>query len=117
MTDTSFTTDLKRGKVTSVTLDIAFPDGSTDSVRIDTKGTFGGILFDDGVLKDLVQARIEAGGTHWAEALPLWDPGTDDWTKRPAFLLLPTVQADRCGPGNCPAAKDGQCVNGGTQCG
>ena len=114
MNGTAFKGQLERGKVTAMTVTVSFPDGTRQDFEVDASD-LGGVIFDDGVMKDLVQARVEAGGAHWAEALPLWEAGGADWQHRPSYILLPTVDFDRCGTGNCPAAKNGQCIGGG-QC-
>ena len=114
MTQNTIKGQLERGTITALSMDVTYPDGSTETFTMDA-GKLGGVLFNDGVVKDLVEARVAAGGDHWAEALPAWEPDSADWKARPSYLLLPRMDVTRCGAGNCSAAKDGVCVGGG-QC-
>lgn len=114
MADVDFRGGLKRGTVTNVTVDVTFPDGQKKSFQVDVGSNVGGILFDDGVVKDLVSTRAAEGDPDWAHGVALWEAADADWEHRPSFLVLPSVDVTRCGVGNCPAAKDGVCVDQGS---
>lgn len=106
---------LERGIVVLLKLEVRFPDGQTQTFELDASSGVGGVLFNDGLIKDLVETRALLGDADYSEGIAAWNSEGAEWHARPSFLIMPAVDPARCGAGNCPAAKDGQCVGAG-QC-
>lgn len=80
---------------------------------MDTATGVGGLLFNDGLIKDLVETRALMGDGDYSEGIAAWNAEATDWQNRPSYLVMPAIDAARFGAGNCPTAKDGQCVGAG----
>lgn len=115
MNNYDFIPELPRGKIKAIKIDVEFPDGTRKIFDVSNIKEIGGVLFDDGLVKGFLSNYAEQGDNTWQKGIKIWEAKDLKWQSRPSFLLLPKVEFNRCGSGNCPAAGNGQCVGGG-QC-
>lgn len=111
-----FQPGLERGKVRNLGIDVEYPDGTSRKFEFSVGEEIGGILFDDGLVEEFLAEIAKRGDPDWEEGIRIWGYEDSTWKERPSYLLVPRVDVNKCGPGNCPAAKTGQCVGGGQCC-
>ncbi len=107
--------NLARGEVTKVTLDVRMPDGTHVTREHEVGPETGGILFDDPLVHNMLAGNVNRDDQVWKEGTQIWNAA-----EAPSYLLLPRILADVPDPGagavrTCAAASGGTCVGGG-QC-
>ena len=83
-------TKLERGRVTTLALEVEYPDGSSRQFTVPVGNDFGGVLFDDLVLKTILGDVSGEGSDNAQGGLKTWEASGLPWQERPAYLLLRT---------------------------